>query len=186
MLWPMWRMCELSHPIQPAAMPGLHFPFCGSANKSPGRREEMSIGAIIGWAAGALALLSTFIEVSKIKINPWSSLFRWVGKKMNAEVMDEIKELKKNDEEIRKEQEEIKRQQAIDTADTIKAEVFSFYNECKRGLKHSEAEFNHIAQQNKKYLAIIEITKEPNGVYEMEYEYIMEIFKKAMAENDFL
>ena len=146
----------------------------------------MSIGAIIGWVAGALALLSTFIEVSKIKINPWSRLFRWVGKKMNAEVMDEIKELKKNDEEIRKEQEEIKRQQAIDTADTIKAEVFSFYNECKRGLKHSEAEFNHIAQQNKKYLAIIEITKEPNGVYEMEYEYIMEIFEKAMAENDFL
>ena len=53
-------------------------------------------------------------------------------------------------------------------------------------LKHSEAEFNHIAQQNKKYLAIIEITKEPNGVYEMEYEYIMEIFKEAMTKNDFL
>lgn len=130
--------------------------------------------------------LSTLFEVSKIQINPWSSLFKWIGKKMNAEVMEEIKDLKKSEEEIRKEQEKIKRQQAIDTADTIKAEVFSFYNECKRGLKHSEAEFNHIAQQNKKYLAIIEITKEPNGVYEMEYEYIMEIFKKAMAENDFL
>ena len=94
-------------------MPGLHFPFCGSANKSPGRREEMSIGAIIGWVAGALALLSTFIEVSKIKINPWSSLFRWVGKKMNAEVMDEIKELKKNDEEIRKEQEKLRKTAAF-------------------------------------------------------------------------
>ena len=64
--------------------------------------------------------------------------------------------------------------------------MFSFYNECKRGLKHSEAEFNHIAQQNKKYMAIIEVTKEPNGVYEAEYEYIMEIFKEAMTKNDFL
>ena len=146
----------------------------------------MTIGELLGVIVLGLGGLSTLFEVSKIQINPWSSLFKWIGKKMNAEVMDEIKELKKNDEEIRKEQEEIKRQQAIDTADTIKAEVFSFYNECKRGLKHSEAEFNHIAQQNKKYLAIIEITKEPNGVYEMEYEYIMEIFKKAMAENDFL
>lgn len=146
----------------------------------------MSIGAIIGWAAGALAVLGTFVEVSKIKINPWSSLFRWIGKKMNAEVMEEIKELKKNDEEIRKEQEEIKRQQAIDACDAIKTEVFGFYNECKRGLKHSEAEFNHIAQQNKKYEELLEITKEPNGVYEMEFEFIMRIFKKAMAENDFL
>ena len=89
-------------------------------------------------------------------------------------------------EKICKKQAEIERQQAIDTADTIKAEVFSFYNECKRGLKHSEAEFNHIAQQNKKYMAIIEVTKEPNGVYEAEYEYIMEIFKEAMTKNDFL
>ena len=146
----------------------------------------MTIGAILGWIVVALGGLGTFVEVSKIKINPWSSLFKWIGKKMNEEVMEEIKDLKKSDEEICKKQAEIERQQAIDTADTIKAEVFSFYNECKRGLKHSEAEFNHIAQQNKKYLAIIEVTKEPNGVYEAEYEYIMEIFKEAMAKNDSL
>lgn len=146
----------------------------------------MTIRAILGWIVVALGGLGTFVEVSKIKINPWSSLFKWIGKKMNEEVMEEIKDLKKSDEEICKKQAEIERQQAIDTADTIKAEVFSFYNECKRGLKHSEAEFNHIAQQNKKYLAIIEVTKEPNGVYEAEYEYIMEIFKEAMAKNDFL
>lgn len=146
----------------------------------------MTIGAILGWIVVALGGLGTFVEVSKIKINPWSSLFKWIGKKMNEEVMEEIKSLKKSDEEICKKQAEIERQQAIDTADTIKAEVFSFYNECKRGLKHSEAEFNHIAQQNKKYMAIIEVTKEPNGVYEAEYEYIMEIFKEAMTKNDFL
>ena len=146
----------------------------------------MTIGAVLGWIVVALGGLGTFIEVSKIKINPWSSLFKWIGKKMNEEVMEEIKCLKKSDEEICKKQAEIERQQAIDTADTIKAEVFSFYNECKRGLKHSEAEFNHIAQQNKKYMAIIEVTKEPNGVYEAEYEYIMEIFKEAMTKNDFL
>ena len=146
----------------------------------------MTIGAVLGWIVVALGGLGTFVEVSKIKINPWSSLFKWIGKKMNEEVMEEIKCLKKSDEEICKKQAEIERQQAIDTADTIKAEVFSFYNECKRGLKHSEAEFNHIPQQNKKYMAIIEVTKEPNGVYEAEYEYIMEIFKEAMTKNDFL
>ena len=146
----------------------------------------MTIGAVLGWIVVALGGLGTFVEVSKIKINPWSSLFKWIGKKMNEEVMEEIKCLKKSDEEICKKQAEIERQQAIDTADTIKAEVFSFYNECKRGLKHSEAEFNHIAQQNKKDMAIIEVTKEPNGVYEAEYEYIMEIFKEAMTKNDFL
>ena len=94
----------------------------------------MTIGAVLGWIVVALGGLGTFVEVSKIKINPWSSLFKWIGKKMNEEVMEEIKCLKKSDEEICKKQAEIERQQAIDTADTIKAEVFSFYNECKRGL----------------------------------------------------
>ena len=51
----------------------------------------MTIGAIIGIITGSIAILGTFIEVSKIKLNPWSDLFRWIGSRINAEVIDEIK-----------------------------------------------------------------------------------------------
>ena len=139
----------------------------------------MSIGEIIAAASAGVLCLGTFIEVSKIKINPWSSLFKWIGNCLMADVKAEIKEVKE-------EQKELTRQRAIDAADRIKAEIFSFYNECQKGQRHSEGEFSYIIQQNTKYEKLIEETKEPNGVYEAEYKYILAIYEKCQREKDFL
>ena len=146
----------------------------------------MSIGEIIAAIGAGLAVLSTFIEVSKIKINPWSSLFKWIGSKMMEDVKTEIKEIKDEQKELAKKQEELKRQRAIDAADAIKAEIFKFYNECQKEQRHSEAEFNHIIKQNKKYENLIEETGEENGVYTAEYKYILAIYEKCQVEKDFL
>lgn len=146
----------------------------------------MSISEIFAVAAGGAAILGTFIEVSKIKFNPWSSLFRWIGNKMTEDLKEEIKGVKKEQEELAEKQEELSRKRAIDVADSIKAEVFRFYNECQKKQRHSEAEFHYIIQQNAKYERLLKETNEPNGVYEMEYKYILEIYKKCQEEKDFL
>ena len=149
------------------------------ANHHRKGEDEMSIGEIMAALAGAAAVLSTFLEVSKIKINPWSAIFKWIGNKMMEDVKVELREVKK-------EQEQLKAQRAADAMDAIKAEVFRFYNECQRGQRHSDGEFNYIIQQNEKYEKLVEETKDPNGVYEMEYLYIMEIYRKCQKEKDFL
>ena len=146
----------------------------------------MSIGEIAAAIAVGLGALSTFVEVSKIKINPWSSLFKWIGSKMMEDVRTEIKAVEKKQEEMAKKQDELSKQRAVDAMDAVKAEIFRFYNECQKGQRHSEGEFNHIIQQNEKYEKLVEETGEPNGVYEMEYEYIMEIYRKCQQEKDFL
>ena len=146
----------------------------------------MSIGEIAAAIAVGLGALSTFIEVSKIKINPWSSLFKWIGSKMMEDVRAEIKALDKKQEEMAKKQDELSKQRAVDAMDAVKAEIFRFYNECQKGERHSEGEFNHIIQQNEKYEKLVEETGESNGVYEMEYDYIMEIYRKCRQEKDFL
>lgn len=146
----------------------------------------MSIGEIIAAASAGLLCLGTFVEISKIKINPWSSLFRWIGNCLMADIKAEIKEVKEEQKELSQKQEELTKQMAIDAADRIKAEIFSFYNECQKGQRHSEAEFQYIIQQNKKYEKLIEETKEANGVYEAEYKYILAIYEKCQREKDFL
>ena len=145
----------------------------------------MSIGEIVAAISTGALFLGTFIEVSKIKINPWSSLFGWIGNKMMAGVKEEMKEIRKEQEELAKKQEELAIQRAIDAADNIKAEIFNFYNECQREQRHSEAEFIYIIQQNKKYEELLKVTNDPNGVYEAEYEYILQIFHKCQEEKDF-
>lgn len=146
----------------------------------------MSIGEIIAAISGGIGLLSIFVEFSKIKVNPLSTVLKWIGKKITEDLKEDLKEVKKEQERILKEQETLARQRAIDAADAIKVEIFRFYNECQKRERHSEGEFNHIIQQNKKYEALMKGLKEPNGVYEMEYKYIMEIYEKCQKENDFL
>lgn len=146
----------------------------------------MSIGEIIAAISAGVLCLGTFIEVSKIKINPWSGLFKWIGNCLMADIKAEIKEVKEEQKELAKRQDELARQRAIDAADRIKAEIFGFYNECQKGQRHSEAEFNHIIQQNKKYDDLIEETGEENGVYTAEYKYILAIYEKCQREKDFL
>jgi len=147
---------------------------------------EMTIAEIATSVVVILGILSTFIEVSKIKINPWSSLFRWIGSKMMADVKKELQEIKKEQETLAKKQEELCRERALDAMDAVKAEIFRFYNECQKNQRHSEGEFNHIIQQNEKYEKLVEETGETNGVYEMEFKYIMTIYKKCQREKDFL
>lgn len=146
----------------------------------------MSIGEIIAAVALGLGGLGTLFEVSKIKINPWSSLFKWIGSKMMEDVRAEIKAVEKKQEEMAKKQDELSKQRAVDAMDAVKAEIFRFYNECQKGQRHSEGEFNHIIQQNEKYEKLVEETGDPNGVYEMEYKYIMGIYRKCQREKDFL
>lgn len=146
----------------------------------------MSMGEVIAAISAGVVCIGTFIEISKVKINPWSSLFRWIGSRLMEDVKAEIKGIKADQERLAKKQEELSRQRAIDAADSIKAEIFCFYNECQRGERHSEAEFKYIVQQNDKYEKLIEETQEPNGVYEMEYKYIMQIYEKCQKEKDFL
>ena len=146
----------------------------------------MSIGEIIASLSAGIGILSIFVEFSKIKVNPLSAALKWIGNRIMADVKADLKDVKKEQERILKEQETLARQRAIDAADAIKAEIFRFYNECQKRERHSEGEFNHIIQQNKKYEKLMEELKEPNGVYEMEYKSIMGIYEKCQEEIDFL
>lgn len=157
----------------------------------------MSIGQITGLAVGIIGFLSLFIEVSKIKINPISALLKWIGSKASAQLIEKIdnnqKEtnkrldgIERKQEELEKKIEELSLQEAIDVADSIKTQIFSFYHKLQKpGIRHSEAEFNQIIALNEKYERLVERTKQPNGVYEAEFRYIMQVFHQYQETNDF-
>lgn len=140
---------------------------------------EMSLGTInidIGQAAGYVALFlavgSVFFEVSKIKINPISSLLRWIGKKMFEpfDVRLDAVEKKIDQNEI----------------DRIRWEILAFANSCRNGKRHTKDEFTHIIQQNDKYHNILNAYNMKNGQIDADYEYIEGLYKRCQEQNDFL
>ena len=80
----------------------------------------------IALIASVIGIVSIFVEVSKIKLNPWGMLFEFIGRALNREVQKELYSIQKilkahsdylKDIEMTVDLNEIKR---------IRAEIFAF------------------------------------------------------------
>ena len=123
------------------------------------------------WLVAAI-LGAGLVEITPIKVNPLSWLLKWIGSKVNGEMLKRIDKLEAN----------------VDTneMDRIRWEVLDFANSCRNGRRHTQDEFEHIITLVKKYEALLEKLGKENGVFEMEYKYIVKLYEKCQQENDFI
>ena len=70
--------------------------------------------------------------------------------------------------------------------DRIRWQILDFANSCRNGRNHTKDEFQHIMVLNDKYKKLLKETNDINGVFDIEYKYISELFKTKLEENDFL
>ena len=70
--------------------------------------------------------------------------------------------------------------------DRIRWEVLDFANSCRNGIRHTKDEFQHIITLNTKYKKLLLKTKDENGVFDAEYEYIKDLYAERQRKNDFL
>ena len=123
------------------------------------------------WLVAAI-LGAGLVEITPIQVNPLSWLLKWIGSKVNGEMIKRIDKLEAN----------------VDTneMDRIRWEVLDFANSCRNGRRHTQDEFEHIVTLVKKYEGLLEKLGKENGVFEMEYKYIVKLYEKCQQENDFI
>lgn len=98
---------------------------------------NIQLGQLVGYIALLVALLSTCLEVSKIKINPWSWLAKTIGRAINGEVLEKVNETKAQlDEHIRIDDER--------NADLHRARILQFNTDLLHNINHTEEDFNEI------------------------------------------
>lgn len=130
--------------------------------------------------------LSALIQITPIKLNPWSALFKWIGDKVNHNLNEKINNLNKKMDVLTKDMDELSKQRKEDEKDRIRWEILSFANSCHNGCKHTKDEYLHIIELNDKYKKLLKETNDKNGVFEVEYEYIKQLYKEHQEKNDFL
>lgn len=81
---------------------------------------------------------------------------------------------------------EIESNQLAAEKDHIRSSVFRFAAECRRGEGHTLEEYNHLFEMDDRYRKMLKITGDPNGKYCSAREYIMSVYQRCQAENDFL
>ena len=110
-------------------------------------------------------LASLFIQITPIKINPWTSLFQWIGKTITGNACSKIDNVI---EKINCIETEVRNNEK----DRIRWEILDFANSCHNGRKHTKDEYRHIDKLNRKYIQLLQETDDSNGEFEAEYEYI--------------
>ncbi len=147
----------------------------------------LGIKGVVSWGAGILLVLSMLVEVSKIKINPWSSLFGWIGRAINADVLAELAEIKQKQAET---QEDLDKHVVMDdrrNADGHRTRILHFNNELLRSIDHTKEEFIEVLAEIDAYERYCEEHPEyPNNRAVLAIENIREVYKERMKKHDFL
>ena len=160
----------------------------------------------IGWKASTfwgvlIFLMSIGIEIiPKIKWNPWSTLFKWIGSRFNKQIDTKLEtvrgEIKALDEKVENLQLEVSKVQG-DLKDHIKEseikslqdtrrDILDFANACMNGRKHTKEQFEFVIKQCDEYEAYIQKTDTKNGVIETAIKEIRRLYEKCVHENSFL
>ena len=143
----------------------------------------METQQVIEWIGdhivAVLVTLSVFIQIAPIKINPWSSLIKWIGKMLNGNLQQQVTELSNTIQEMNKDIDENEK-------DRIRWQVLDFANSCRNGRRHTRDEFQHIMTLNDKYAELLKRTNDKNGYFDEEYKYIKELFRECQNKNNFL
>lgn len=147
----------------------------------------MSLKEIFFTGGGAVFVLMSIIEISPIKINPWSRLVKWLGKAINAEVIKSLETVKKNQAETREQLETHINTDERREADHCRARILRFNNELLREIPHTKEEFVEVLKDIDDYERYCRDHKDyANGRAVHAIANIGRVYDERLQKHDFL
>lgn len=101
----------------------------------------MTVKELLKEGGGILLVIMTLIQISPIKLDPWTAIAKFIGKAFNGEVMDKLENLEMNLQETRRTLDDHIRMDDERNADEHRSRILRFNNELLRNLPHTKEEF---------------------------------------------
>lgn len=138
--------------------------------------------------------LPTLIEISPIKINPWSWVgkmlkFAWRGfcRSLNADVLEKLAEVEKEQKDTKKKLEDHINLDDCREADKVRARILQFNNELLRDISHTKEEFVDILSAIDWYNDFCTTHKDyKNSRAVHAIANIERVYDERLAKHDFL
>ncbi len=147
----------------------------------------MSLQEILCGGGGVLVILLSIIEVSPIKVNPWSRLAKWLGKAINADVIKELETVKATQEETRERLESHINTNEKREADNCRARILRFNNELIREIPHTKEEFVEVLKDIDDYERYCREHKDyANGRAVHAIANIGRVYDQRLEKHDFI
>lgn len=101
--------------------------------------EEILLGG-----GGAMLVAMTLIQISPIKLDPWSAIARAIGRAINKEVLAKLGEMEETQADTRRILDDHIKVDDERAADTHRTRILQFNNELLRDIPHTREEFIEI------------------------------------------
>lgn len=150
---------------------------------------------------GILAIAMLLVQISPIKLDPWSELGKFVkwllgciGRAANSAVLAKLEEVTHAQQEAQKKLETLEARldkhiltDARRDADKHRMEILQFNNTLLRNRKHTKEEFIEILTNIDEYERYCEKDENyPNNRAVLAIENIREVYKERLKKHDFL
>ena len=140
----------------------------------------MELKEILLGGGGVLLVLLTMIQIAPVKINPWTSIAKAIGRAINGEVLEKVGKLEKEMQGVRS-------GMAEEKAVNCRARILRFGDECLHGERHTKDHFDQTLRDIAAYERYCEDHPEfENNVTELTSDRIKEIYRRCLDNNDFL
>ena len=131
--------------------------------------QKLTAGELAGWAVVLLIILLSLIQIAPVKLNPWDSIFGWLGGKLNGRTEAELKQLKK---------------QVCDIwISNHRQSILTFARECRDEIKHDSEEWAHILSLADEYEVYCQKNTVSNGVVKADTEYIRNLYQELSRDH---
>lgn len=136
-----------------------------------------------GMIAICAAIVMSLVEVSPIKINPWS----WIGNVLNKDIIAKLDEHGKGMDELRKDVTSVKKEIRENTAISSRYRILRFDDEILHDTKHTKEHFDQILFDIDVYEEFCEEHPDfKNNLAVMAISHIKQVYQKCSTDNSFL
>lgn len=132
------------------------------------------------YGGGGLLVLMTLVQISPLKIDPWSWLGRMIGRAINGEVIERVDSLSKDVAKNKADDDE-------QWASLSRSHILRFGDELLHGVAHSKEHFDQILLDISKYEQYCSTHEDYlNDVAHETIKRIKKTYQKCLEENNFL
>lgn len=104
----------------------------------------MNLEEILLGGGGAMLVAMTLIQISPVKLDPWSAIARAIGRAINKEVLAKLGEMEETQADTRRILDDHIKVDDERAADTHRTRILQFNNELLRDIPHTREEFIEI------------------------------------------
>lgn len=142
--------------------------------------SNMSVGQIALSGTLILSALATVIQISPIKIDPWTALARAIGRAINGEVIEKVEKLENSVESLNNKVDE-------NGAKTARARILRFGDEIIHGVRHSKEHFDDILDDMTDYEHYCQAHPDfKNDKTGLTSALIKDTYKECLKKHDFI